>query len=73
MGTTIVLGDVILDCQGAIGIVLKTYGGCITYKTVAHDGMEFSHDANDDQITPLGAKFKRIYLSEIRKLKRRNG
>lgn len=72
MGTSIIEGDCILDCQGAIGIVLSTYGEIITYKTVAHDGMEFSHESSQGQVTSLSKDFKRKYLGEIRKLKRRN-
>lgn len=72
MGATIIEGDCILDCQGAIGIVLSTYGKAIAYKTVAHDGMEFLHDGTETQVTTLSKDFKRKYLGEIRKLKRRN-
>ena len=72
MGEMIIPGDIILDAAGAIGIVINICNGELSYKTIAHDGLEMLQDASVGMVTPLGAEFKKNYLKEIRKLKRRN-
>ena len=65
-------GDIILDAQGAIGIVIDVYENNIRYRTVAHDKMEMIFEASAGMYIPLGERFKKQYLKELRKLERRN-
>lgn len=66
------IGDLVLDSAGSIGIVINVYGSHFQYKTTAHDGMEFIHEASPGMVVPLGERFKKQYLREMRKLERRH-
>lgn len=61
-------GDCVLDACGCVGIVLDTMDAeNILYLVTSFDGMKFKHTSSKHFLKPMGAKFKRAYLREIRR------